>query len=424
MTRHGSFAVDSADDRRLTAFVNVAERRLIVLAPGLSVPVARAVAERWQSLGAEAVNVILDVDAQVYRLGYGDAAALDLLEQTAASLGTTLNRHPRVRIGLVIADDATLVYSPTPLLVEANGQRGAEAGPQPQPPAPNAIRLGPPPETLERDLGRGPNGVREQTVGLDKAERAAIADVQHDLERNPPQRFDIARQVQVFNAYFEFVEFELLGTHLDRKTVPIPSELLGVVDGPTRKQLRTSFSIVPPEDALAGKYLHKIKQMITRKYLRHIPDHGTVILRTQKDAFLEEVEQLREDVKAFRHQAAETLQEAMDNNRAALVEAMLPTIEQSPPASWRLAGKAPHAARLRELLEHELASAFGKAEQLLGHMQVRTVFKAVTYESLCDKAFIEKGKQAVPEMQQLHEEFEAALGAEPATPAADAADAH
>ena len=400
MSRDGPFALDSADDGRLVGFISGARRRLVVLAPGLSLPVAQAIAERWQSLGTAAVNVILDVSPHVCRLGYGRFEALKLLEQTAADLGTTLNRHPDVRIGLVIADEATLVYSPTPLLIEA--------GPQQQVAAPNAIRLGPPPAALVRDLGLGPAGVREQTVGLDKAECALITQVEADLARNPPQKFDVARQVQVFNAYFQFVEFELRGTHLDRKTVPIPPVLMGVADPATQRQLRASFRIVAPDDRLSGKYLHEVKRMVAGRYLRHIPEHGAIILRKAKDAFLKEVQQLEKEVAGFRESAQRQLQAAMDKNRAALVEALLPALKRTPPEQWRPLNGDPDPHRLRQLLERELGSAFGRAEHLIGHMHVRTVFKDVTYELLTDDAFMAKARQAVPEMKSLHEEYAAA----------------
>jgi len=191
-------AITVANDATLSKLILSAAHRVVVMAPAISNTVAKAIGDRWRSLGADAVTVIIDVNPEVYRLGFGDFEALDLLEKTAADLGTTLNRHDGIRIGLLIVDDTTVVYSPTPQLIEA--------GPK-KPTTPNAIVIGHPPESIARELGQGPKGLLDQTVGLDKAEKASITDVKLDLERNPPQKFDIARTIRVFNTHFEFVEF-------------------------------------------------------------------------------------------------------------------------------------------------------------------------------------------------------------------------
>jgi hypothetical protein len=64
-------AVLKIDDDQLIGLVQKANRRLLIMAPGLTDRVAKAVCERWPGLGPQAVNVILDVDPEVCRLGYG-----------------------------------------------------------------------------------------------------------------------------------------------------------------------------------------------------------------------------------------------------------------------------------------------------------------------------------------------------------------
>jgi hypothetical protein len=46
-----------------------AQKRVVFLAPGIDEATAKAVQAAWQRLGPEAVTVILDVDAEVVRLG-------------------------------------------------------------------------------------------------------------------------------------------------------------------------------------------------------------------------------------------------------------------------------------------------------------------------------------------------------------------
>ncbi|WCJ60916.1 hypothetical protein NXS98_07290 [Fontisphaera persica] len=99
-------------------------RRLVVFAaPGVSNVVAEALSEAWRRLGAQGVRVILDVDAEVCRLGYGTMEGLQRLQTTAQSLGTMVCEQPGLRLGLLVVDEKVLIYSPTPLLIEAGSSQ-------------------------------------------------------------------------------------------------------------------------------------------------------------------------------------------------------------------------------------------------------------------------------------------------------------
>lgn len=393
-------AITIANDSTISSMIASATRRVVVLAPGVSMSIAESIVAKWNALGGESVSVVLDVDPEVYRLGYGEFKALELLEATAAKAGTLLNRQPGIRVGLVIVDDETLVYSPTPLLIEAGPKR---------PETPNAIRLGAPPANVERELGQGPKGVLEQKIGLDKADKAAIQAVDNQLKKNPPQKFDVSRSVRVFNAAFEFVDLELLGTFIDRKTVSIPKHLSGIKDSRTREQLRTSYTILPSGHKLSGEHLQKDRKLIDKRFLRTIPGYGMVVLRSQKAAFESGVEQLRKDVAKFADKIRDELQSAMDKQRESLVKAMLPTVKRTPPQDWSKSdGTKPDAETVEQFLNDDLRKAFGTAETLIKEMKVKLIFKGVTFELLSDGKFREAAREALPELKELHDEFDAA----------------
>ena len=204
-------SITAASDQAMCDLIARAASRLVVLAPAVSTTVASAIREKWRQLGGNGVNVILDLDPEVFRLGYGDFDGLKILESTAAELGTIIQRQPGIRIGLIVSDTTTMVYAPTPALIEA--------GPS-SPDTPNAVVFGGTPPEIERDLGHGEHGVKGQVIGLDKATATDVERVEIDLRKNPVQKFDIARTVRVFNANFEFVEFEMTGTHIGRHDDP------------------------------------------------------------------------------------------------------------------------------------------------------------------------------------------------------------
>ena len=100
-----------------------------------------------------------------------------------------------------------------------------------------------------------------------------LATVTNDLKANPPRKFDVARTERVFNALFEFVEFELHNTFLDRKKVQIPAEFLGLArDEHTKRLLDDQVSGSLTLMTLAvGRAVVPSKNWILRSYLTNLP---------------------------------------------------------------------------------------------------------------------------------------------------------
>ncbi len=81
-------AFSVANDLTLTKLIGQAQQRVNLLAPAVSNAVAKALVECLERLGADAVAITLDVDAEVYRLGYGDHEALALLYEATRKHGS------------------------------------------------------------------------------------------------------------------------------------------------------------------------------------------------------------------------------------------------------------------------------------------------------------------------------------------------
>jgi hypothetical protein len=176
-----------ADDQKLTEFINQTKQRLVVIAPGLRDPVARAVAEKWQALGPANVTVTLDTDPEIVRIGVGTVSALELLEKTAQHLGTVLRRQSGIGIGIVVCDNHTLVFSPTPPIMAADGF----------PARTNALFLnGAAFAPLNDATSSKADSIfpDETRIGL-----ALIAKMKEDLANNPPQPVAAAEKIRVFN---------------------------------------------------------------------------------------------------------------------------------------------------------------------------------------------------------------------------------
>lgn len=67
-------SITNADEAKIVAVLASASRRWLYMAPGVTAPIAEAMEALWARLGGASGSVILDVDPEVYRLGYGTLA--------------------------------------------------------------------------------------------------------------------------------------------------------------------------------------------------------------------------------------------------------------------------------------------------------------------------------------------------------------
>jgi len=399
-------AVTNVDDKVLIELIQSASKRLIFMTPGMSKEVAEAFCSKWKELGAQAVTVIIDADPEVCRLGYGTVDAITMLYAKAKEIASAVHQQPGIRIALLATDEKTVIYAPPPLLIEAGGTT---------PTQPNAIVLDFTPPAVAAAIGIGEKGREEQKIGLANVKAETIQNVKNELINNPPQKFDVARKVRVFNSRIEFVEFKMEGHQIARKTVRIPSDLVGLAkDEKTKRLLHNSFQLIDNQNVeLSGEQITKLKDFIVKKYLIVLPHYGTVILRENKDNFNQAIKTLKKFILRFQKKIESRLQKGIDENRQALVNALSAAVIKNCPARWtKYLGEKPTEAAIKELLDSELAKLFGTAKGIIGKMEVKLMFKGVTHEMLANDKFEEVVKAKFPTIKFVHEEYDAARQSE------------
>jgi hypothetical protein len=393
-------------EEELLELVGAAKARIAYMAPGITERLAEVIADRWELLGPDAVKVTLDVDPEVCRMGYGTIEGLELLHETADLLGTTIRRQPGLRIGVVLIDGQAVIFSPTPLLIEGGADQSHR----------NSVWLGAVAPWFEQELGIGrdsatcDNGppTHEHEPGEQVVDEITLQSAKKDLEENPPLRFDVTQRLRVFNAKFEFVEFELRGGALDRKTVPIPSSLLGLASHPeTQALLRSTFKLVGELPDVSPTKLIDTKNAIAKKYLVPLKGFGQVILRKLKEQFENRVQEFEKEITEFMDKANRILDDAVEANRQKLVQALLPGVKSSIPERWlKFLGPEPTQEQVMGKLDSELHKIFSRSRLKL-RPRVRLVFKGVTYELLTNPRFSQTVKDAFPGMNVFHDEFDA-----------------
>jgi hypothetical protein len=402
-----------ASDETLCAMVQYAQEKLVIVAPGLSKKVATAIAERIKQNDAPSIlSIILDVDPEVCRLGYGDIETLDILNAALELRHDRLQTQKGVRIGLVIADSEILVFSPTPRYIEAGSTSNDK---------PNAIRIT---DSSAQDLvvacgaTHDESSVVKREIGLEFANTKVIKDTKEDLEKNPPREFNLVRLERVFNYSLEFVEFSIEHYKLKTRSVQLPAELLGLVEKNLQDRIRNSFRVFqseapftfpvpdpfpsegsnntqsPPNIQLSEKWINAEAARIRKEYL--IPlgssSYGNLILKRNRAAFEREVDRLKKLVDLYAKLVGESIETMIDDTREDLVKDLFPRIKASPPKSWQNRSVDGELSddTIKFHLSEQLRRVFQQVDRTFSP-KVVCIFKGVTYETITqDKHFQEK----------------------------------
>lgn len=419
-------------DDMLVEMIDGAQERLVFVAPGVRLEVAQALARAEQRLrGKGAVNFILDVDAEVCRLGYGTIDGLKLLQNVPGMNCNVLNAQPGVRIGIVIADDDTLFYSPTPLLIEAEphvemSTNAEESAKTVNKPNGVLIRKSVPPAVASACSADGNYANRE--IGLDPVNEKDVALAAASLERTPPKKFDIARQERVFTSKVCFVELEITNYQIGAKKVVLDSALF-VLDKDARQRLTNRFKVFDKDRmpnnvpymmekrgnvTLSMKFIEDEIASLRKSFLINVGPWGTVILRNRLEEFESRVEEIMDMLRVYKSKVESSIEKMALETCGSLTREMSDKLIEHPPAVLenRLSLATTRAEKFAIITEYISKTCEKAIAQALHEFspQVKRVVKDVTYTTFSDPKFIEYLTKALgPDcMKRIFEEHDSA----------------
>lgn len=395
----------SIQDDDLVRSIAKATTRLVYMAPGVSKAIVDAIKTQIQGQHLKQIAIVVDGDEECCRLGYCDAGALDSLNTAAQEHDISLRRHAGLRLGLLMADDEVLIWTPTPLMFEAPRIKSEPNGliltPQTLKDLPQALGIDPqsPPEIVE--------------VGTVLVVKEELAKVVAAIKAAPPAPFDLSRLSRVFSARFQFIETVLRGAELTKREMRLDSLIVNS-DAPEelRPLLQTTIQpfntdadktvevpvLVDGEQAYrkSGEKMtkpttqaeiHAYWNELTQKYIITLPGFGKLIRHTDKTKFEAEKADfeivLAAWVKGFR--------EVVKGDHEKRVSRVVDLIVQ------RMANE-PEKKRLnREAIQTLVRKGLDNLRVI--EPSVKVVYKNITVESTRDKEFLEVLRKAVPEKE-------------------------
>lgn len=388
--------------RRMSGLIRAARQRVCYAAPGLHEETADALVALKLATPAIAIAVSLDFDERTLRIGYGSLAAVEKLR--AAGIEPT--HSPGFRSAVLIVDDAGWVFTPTALYLEPEPQSDE---------TPNAIRLTSG-QVREILLRLSPAARAEAIAAAGTPEEAArleslpleagvlplggeqFAQVKQAIETAPPVKFDVVRQVRVFESYLQYVELSLTGAAVQRHRVRIPKSLQNLgASKDLEGKLKTTFDLIEKGSSLSSKALEDELNGIRKNFTPSLgKDHGRVVLKAAKPRLLARLEELRKKLEAHQKKVESELQKKLDDSKKQVVGYYLPLARANPPDA--LVGSLLMVTDddIMRWIEAELSAVFPDAKELIHKMTLEDRYKDVTFETLNRPDFLESVKAAFP----------------------------
>lgn len=413
---------------RIAELIRSAQRAVCYAGPGIQLDLAQTMVETAGRLGKEMLTVSLDFDDRVMRMGYGDVGAVTLLLEA----GISVNSSPGLRTALVVVDSEGFIFTPTALYLEAepDGDSASNAIRMSGNQVAQALaRLSPAAKVIAVAQAKTP-GAKQQIEALAVDVMSApitpakLAEVTTSLKEVPPVRFDLARQVRVFEPYLQYVELSLTGAAIQRHRLAIPpniQKLGGSKDLESR--LRTTFELIEKGSKLSSKPLEDALNEIRKNFTPSLgKDHGRVVLKAAKAYLVERLTEFRAKLDAHQKTVAADLQKHLDTSREQIVAYyQARVIEAKPDAllGQSLNGEISEASA-KKWLNGELDRVYPSADDLIQEMKLDERYKDVTFETLNRKDFLESVKDAFPNVDwdKAYSEFKAAGQSESKEPKA------
>jgi hypothetical protein len=425
----------SRDQQRTFTFINNAElvsiiesarRFIIYAAPSISEPVAKSLSSFAEKYKDAALRIIVDADAEAFRLGFGEAEGLKLLTEKQLDI----RRASGLRIAVLVADENAWVYSPTPEIifeqpdsaisnaVKVNVEFAKQILFSIAPDISVAVKE----DVLDKSIiidestdednslpAESTKSILDESfltdevipeIGTEAFTQQDMEKIETELKENPPQKFDTARRVRVYRGYIQFVELSFTGCRLTSKTITLPQSILNVTDETLREKVRTTCRILDGRNILSMrvKLLEDKTKKLRKDYIKCLGDrYGSVILRKKRAEFDVKVNEIQEELKQLKETIREELEAEIDKSLSGLVEMLLSGLLQNPPPTFRNSNNEVDKDLLKKFLSSEIKKQLPDPNKLVESMNFYCDYKDVTFEMLNDKDFVQAVNDNYPD---------------------------
>ncbi len=403
----------------LAAEIASARERIYFCGAGISVDVADSIVKASERIDSEDIIILTDASAHSRRLGYGEHRSLEML----SNVGVRLYELPDTRLAFCIVDNKAWIFSQLPAMVEKpdinlgfnclelTGKEVTnlintvhlllrDSGIENKPTEDTSLQRGIFDEELKGKKESQPFPVPSISVKAKPLAKAEIRKTSTELKVNPPQRFDVSRQLTIFNSRLEFVELELQGIQIERQVFKFPDEIKSILTGDkdAHSRLSASYKMIDANSKLSSKKITGQIDELRNAFLRPMGELGRIIKRTQIPDFEKELEKIRKEIDKFSKTLEKKLDGELKKSRIALAKMLADRLKKNPPAGLiAFAEGGPITnKKARDYLNEVLEKYMPNSTKVAGNIKLRCDYKSVTYNMLKDNTFQQKIKALYP----------------------------
>lgn len=397
---------------KMCQLVNSAKKHITFIGPALSQELAAVLVKKHQLLGGQCVTIVLDYNEAIFRLGYGDHEAIELLQES----NVPIRKQADLRISALLVDSQGWVLQQSPRAVEdANAPFYNAIALQPEQVVELAQAIGagsimgdvPPADDPDESSEHKPTPSTpplDVEIGREPLPTAEVKIVKKALDDNPPQAFDLQRQVRVYSSKIEFVDIELEGGRISQRTIKLPPKIRKSIfgdDAEIEKRLTASYRLL---DGTHNEGLNAINKQVDelRQYTKTLSRRlGRAMLVSNKKIFMKKRDDILRSIEDWKKDAVFQLEAELDQSITALAKAGAKSLlDQCPPDFISTIEGAPNEAHAIDYLKQQFEKAAPKAADLVESFKLHCTFKSVTYEMLKDdKEFLKSISKIFPNLK-------------------------
>lgn len=389
----------SLNEESIAEKINNAKEKIFYAAPGILEKIAVALINKQKEENVS-IDIVIDPNPDICRLGYGDAKVIDMLMDS----GISLRKTEGIRICLLIIDDEGWFFNLPPLCVEEppnltqiNGIRLIKSQIDEMAQALGFNYL----FENEKDLSKEIKTTKQvPEIGTKQVTKIEMKSVKKDLEERPPEKFDIKRKVNVYHSHVQFVDLHLDGCHLTRHTVKLPKELINVSWGKALKErVDTSLHLLSDSTSISTEKIQNKFDLLKKECIRSVgKDHGNIILIKLKNKFENGLNKIKEEIDTFKNEQSKNIKKEITKTKDLVVGKLLSNIFKNPPDDLKNSClyDSNNKDEVKLWLEAQVEEILPKPEIFLSKMKIRYMTKDVTYETLKDENFQNKMEELFP----------------------------
>ncbi|MBM7572945.1 hypothetical protein [Aquibacillus albus] len=378
--------------------ISNAKFQVVYIAPAMEVNVAIEIFEFVQRTSLDQVAVSLDLSTEVYREGFGNPAALDILLNS----GIRLKDIPGLRLGMLLVDDKGWIYTPISKTTSPNSgsfrknalfeklNNNFLEGYLIMPIEPEQASL--------FDIGMG----EKTTQAINEAEpnetEEKIENIKKSIEEEPLPDFDSLKLLSDYRKLIQFIEITFSGARLEQKTVKLPSELLNVTqDKGFEEKMKATYKLFSEDISKYTKVMKEKVDNFKEKYTYSLSKkYGRIILVEKKNDFENAYNNLIKELEKHKEKLVKYIDDQIDITKKVLIDYFIPVLKNNPPNHLKDdRGESLEISEIRNYINWLLDREFPNSEHLLSRVHIEYTYKDITEEMIKDEHFLKELDKAL-----------------------------